>query len=242
MIMSGKRIILLAAVLLMAVQTLGAQGRSSSGKGFDSDAALIDAVQLLEGGRLKEASGKFAFLTLQDPTQDAAWYYLGMCHLYQKNIRAAQKAFLKASELDPGNFWYRDRLAIAYSMGGEEELTLATYEQMLKDFPKKTEVYYNLANLYIRQGKLDKALEAMNQIETVFGRSDQVTLAKYDILLRQNKPGEAMKVLQDYNAEETSERVLTPKHLPWIPTIRRRSWEKPRFIAHGGTIRPISTR
>ena len=47
-----------------------------------------------------------------------------------------------------------------------------------------------------------------NQIETVFGRSDQVTLAKYDILLRQNKPGEAMKVLQDYNAEETSERVL----------------------------------
>ena len=208
MIMSGKRIILLAAVLLMAVQTLGAQGRSSSGKGFDSDAALIDAVQLLEGGRLKEASGKFAVLTLQDPTQDAAWYYLGMCHLYQKNIRAAQKAFLKASELDPGNFWYRDRLAIAYSMGGEEELTLATYEQMLKDFPKKTEVYYNLANLYIRQGKLDKALEAMNQIETVFGRSDQVTLAKYDILLRQNKPGEAMKVLQDYNAEETSERVL----------------------------------
>ena len=208
MIMNGKRIILFAAVLLAAVLTLGAQGRLASGKVFDSDAALIDAVQYMEIGHLKEARSQLQAITSLDPSRDAAWYYLGICEFYRKDFREAQKAFLKAAELDSANYWYRDRLAIAYSMGGEEELTLATYEQMLRDFPKKTEVYYNLANLYMRQGKLDKALEAMDQIETVFGRNDQVTAVKYDILLRQDKPAEALKVLQDYNAIKASERVL----------------------------------
>lgn len=208
MIMNGKRIILLAAVLLMTVLTLGAQGRMASGKKFDPDAALIDAVQSLQNGRLSEARSRLLALTSLSPSMDAAWYHLGFCELCRRDFRGAQKAYLKAVELDSTNYWYRDRLAIAYSMGGEEELTLATYEQMLKDFPKKTEVYYNLVNLYIRQGKPDKALEAMNQIETVFGRNDQVTAVKYDILRRQNKPEEAVKVLQDYNAVEASERVL----------------------------------
>ncbi len=208
MIMNGKRIILLATVLLMTVLTLGAQGRMASGKKFDPDAALIDAVQSLQNGRLSEARSRLLALTSLYPSMDAAWYHLGFCELCRRDFRGAQKAYLKAVELDSTNYWYRDRLAIAYSMGGEEELTLATYEQMLKDFPKKTEVYYNLVNLYIRQGKPDKALEAMNQIETVFGRNDQVTAVKYDILRRQNKPEEAVKVLQDYNAVEASERVL----------------------------------
>ena len=207
--MNGKRLILFAAVLLMTVLPLGAQNRLSAEKGVNTDAALIDAVQLLEGGRLDEARSRLSAITSQEPSQDAAWYYLGMCELYRKNIRGAQKAFLKASELDPGNYWYQDRLAISYSVGGEEELTVATYEQMLKDFPRKTEVYYNLANLYIRQGKLDKALEAMDQIETVFGRSAQVTAVKYDVLLRQDKPAEALNVLKEFNREEASEQVLT---------------------------------
>ena len=86
MIMNGKRIILLAAVLLMTVLTLGAQGRMASGKKFDPDAALIDAVQSLQNGRLSEARSRLLALTSLYPSMDAAWYHLGFCELCRRDF------------------------------------------------------------------------------------------------------------------------------------------------------------
>lgn len=89
-------------------------------------------------------------------------------------------------------------------MSGEDDLTIATYEELLKDFPKKNDIYFTLVNLYLKQNQYDKALGAMDQIENVFGKSENVTATRYDILLRQNKPEEATKTLVDYNKEFSS--------------------------------------
>lgn len=94
-------------------------------------------------------------------------------------------------------------------MTGEDDLTVATYEELLKDFPKKNDLYFTLVDLYLKQNRYDKALEALDQIEAVFGKSENVTATKYDILLRQNKPLEALKTLEDYNKEFSSPYVLT---------------------------------
>lgn len=170
---------------------------------------LIDAVGAMEGQQFKEAMSILEGILSVDPANDAAYYYLGLCHLYNRNVKEAQTALKKASELDPGNYWYKDRLAIAYSMTGEDDLTIATYEDLLKEFPKKNEIYFSLVNLYLKQNQFDKALAAMDQIETVFGKNENVTTTRYDILLRQNKPEEALKALENYNKEFSSPFVLT---------------------------------
>ncbi len=170
---------------------------------------LIDAVSAMEGQQFKEAMSILEGILSVDPANDAAYYYLGLCHLYNRNVKEAQTALKKATELDPGNYWYKDRLAIAYSMTGEDDLTIATYEDLLKEFPKKNEIYFSLVNLYLKQNQFDKALSAMDQIETVFGKNENVTTTRYDILLRQNKPEEALKALEDYNKEFSSPFVLT---------------------------------
>ena len=173
------------------------------------DSMLIDAVGAIGEGQIDRAAGLLDAVLKDNPANDAAWYYLGLCDLYARDVKGAQEALKKASELDPGNYWYKDRLALAYSMSGEDDLTVATYEDLLKEFPKKNDIYFTLANLYLKQNQFDKAIAAMDQIETVFGKSESVTGTKYDILLRQNKPEEALKVLEDYNKEYSSPYVLT---------------------------------
>lgn len=178
-------------------------------KGSEMSGEIIAAAGLMSDGKYSQALETLAKVTENEPQNDAAWYYTGLCQMYLRNIEEAGEALKKASELDPGNYWYKDRLAVAYSLSGESELATATYEDLLKDFPKKTDLYYNLVNLYLGQGQMDKALEALSQIETVFGKSEQVTGMKYDILLRQAKPDEAMKALEEFNEEFSSPYVLT---------------------------------
>ena len=221
--MNGKRLItvVLAGMLMgcgLAYSQNGKTDYSQNGKtGYSqsgkvskaADSELIDAVAAFDAKQYAEAKGRLEKLTAANPLNDAAFYYLGMCRLYTNDIDGAKEALKKASEIDPGNFWYKERLARTYSLTGEDDLTIATYEELLKDFPKKNDLYFTLVNLYLKQGQMDKALGAMDQIEAVFGKSENVTATRYDILLRQNKPAEALKVLEDYNKEFSSPYVLT---------------------------------
>ena len=221
--MNGKRLItvVLAGMLMgcgLAYSQNGKTDYSQNGKTEYSqswkvskaaDSELIDAVAAFDAKQYAEAKGRLEKLTAANLRNDAAFYYLGMCRLYTNDIDGAKEAFKKASEIDPGNFWYKERLARTYSLTGEDDLTIATYEELLKDFPKKNDLYFTLVNLYLKQGQKDKALGAMDQIEAVFGKSENVTATRYDILLRQNKPAEALKVLEDYNKEFSSPYVLT---------------------------------
>lgn len=205
--MNGKRLIMAVLAGMLVASGLGYSQNNKTAKTADSE--LIDAVAALDDKQYKEAKEKLEKITGTAPGNDAAFYYLGMCRLYLNDINGAKAAFKKASEIDPSNFWYKERLARAYSMTGEDDLTIATYEELLKDFPKKNDIYFTLVNLYLKQNQYDKALSAMDQIENVFGKSENVTATRYDILLRQNKPEEALKTLEDYNKEFSSPYVLT---------------------------------
>ena len=200
----------LITVILTGMLIASGQGYSQNRNAVKAaDSELIDAVAALDGKRYTEAKDRLEKLTAASPLNDAAFYYLGMCRLYLQDINGAMEAFKKASQIDPSNFWYRERLARTYSLAGEDDLTTATYEELLKDFPKKNDIYFTLVNLYLKQNQYEMALSAMDQIENVFGKSESVTATRYDILLRQNKPAEALKTLEDYNKEFSSPYVLT---------------------------------
>ena len=195
----------LVAILIPANQVFS---QTAASKGPD-DARIIDAVAAMNDGKFQKATAELEKILSEDPSNDAACYYLGLCHLYARKLDKAKEYLKKASQLDPSNYWYKDRLALAYSMSGDDDLTTATYEELLKEFPKKNDLHFNLVNLYLKNNQYDKALAAMDQIEAVFGKTEQVTSTRYDILLRQNKPDEALKALQEYNKDYSSPFVLT---------------------------------
>jgi len=176
---------------------------------FAQEASLVDAVQKYTDGKFQEAKAILKQITDKDPSNDAAWYYDGLCSAYLKDNATALSSLSKASELDPSNYWYRERLAVAYASAGKRDEAVNQYEQLIKDFPKKKDAYYTLVNLYLANGQNDKAVSAIDEIEKMSGKSDATVMTRFNILQRSGRGEEAFKILKEYSDEYASPQVLT---------------------------------
>ena len=170
---------------------------------------VISAVTEYDEGWYVEAAAILDRAIALDPSSDAAWYYRAMCALGMKDADRAEKCFLKALDIDPGNYWYRYRLAMLYRMTSRPELTMDIYEKLLSDFPKKSELYFDLAELYSAQGENEKALATLKEIETVFGMSESIAVYRFSLLMRMNRQEEAYRSLEEYNSRYSSPYILS---------------------------------
>lgn len=201
-IMMRKLIYSLAALLLAGV-CASAQ-----------DAALVDVASAYSEGRMREAFSRARALSAKDPSNDAAWYYMGMSafSLEEEGVKTPEDAAVymkKAIALDSANYWYRDRLATIYYLRRDKELAIAQYEDLRRDFPKKPDACYQLVNLYLLDNRTDKALEMLDEIDLMMGKSDPSVITRYRILISAQKQEEALEVLKDYSEEYSSPMVLS---------------------------------
>ena len=201
--MNILRLRYIAIVLLCCLLPLGAAAQNQS------ETRLLEAVQAYSSGNLTQAASRFEALVKSNPEMDAAWYYLGLCRMARRDAAGAQEAFAKAVAIDPGNYWYRDRLAMTTALSGDADKTIEQYEKLLADFPKKTEIQYNLVNLYLQKGQNDKALGALDAIEGAMGKSDASVMTRFNLLRQQGKIEEAYGSLKEYVEEYSSPYVLT---------------------------------
>ncbi len=192
------------ALIFSAIAPASAQSKKS----LQVESGLVDAVALFDAGKFKEAASLLKVLSAADPANDAVRYYLGMSSVYLQDYDTAVAQLREAVRLDPSNYWYRDRLARLYTSTGQPELAIDIYESLMREFPKKTDIYYTLAQLYMQNGKVDEVLRTLDEIETVTGKDEMVALTKYDVLMRQQKPDEAYALLESYNEDLTSPRIL----------------------------------
>lgn len=194
----------IGALLLFLVQTtLLAQNRGQL------ESMLVTAVEKYDSGDFKAASKLLDMLVDVAPDMDGAYYYLALTEYELGHVSEAEAALREAAKLDPKNYWYRDKLARLYSATGRDELAIDIYEGLMKDFPRKTDIYYNMVNLYAKQNRTDKVLETLDSIDAVMGKTESTALARYDILSRQDRGEEAFKALENYNRDFSSPQVLT---------------------------------
>jgi len=186
----------------------GAQGRSSQLR-ETAEALLVDAVQAYDSGATQAAMDRLSLILESFPDNDAAHYYLGLCQASLGNSDAAVGEIREAVRLDSSNYWYRDRLGALYAMTGQDGLAIETYEGLLQDYPRKTELYYTLVNLYARQNRLEEVIGTLDEIERIVGRDETTALARYDILMHQDKAAEAFAVLEEFNEDYPSPQILT---------------------------------
>ena len=170
---------------------------------------LVDAVALYNNRNFAQSRTLLQTLSKAAPDNDAVWYYLGLDEAMLGNTDAAVSHLRKAVELDPHNYWYKRRLADLYHAAGEIEMVVQMDESILAEFPDKTEVLYDLLDLYIRQEKYEKALNSLNDIERIIGPSEQAARTRYDILRQLGRNEEAIKALEDFNDQFTSPSVLS---------------------------------
>ena len=173
------------------------------------DNQLVDAVALYNNRNFAQSRTLLQTLSKAAPDNDAVWYYLGLDEAMLGNADAAIQHLRKAVELDPHNYWYKRRLADLYHAAGEIEMVVQMDESILAEFPDKTEVLYDLLDLYIRQEKYEKALRTLDDIEKIIGPSEQATRTRYDILHQLGRSEDAIKALEDFNDQFTSPSVLS---------------------------------
>lgn len=169
---------------------------------------ILSAVQLYNDKDLEGARALLASVLAEDSSNDAAWYYMGMTALAERDAAQAEECLRKASELDPDNFWYRYRLAALYAVTQRKELTIDMYEILLADYPKKSDLYLELVELYVAQGEYEKALDTLKEVETVFGMTESIAVYRFNLLRTLDRQEEAYGSLKEYNRQYSSPYVL----------------------------------
>ena len=199
-------ILLTTLVLVLTRSSVSAQ---VSRKGGDSENGIITAVSHYNERNFEAATQVLDKILSADPSNDAAWYWSALVSMNLNDLNRAEAQLKKACELDPSNFWYRFRLAGLYRATSRQELTIDIYEKLLEDFPKKSDLYFVLVELYAAQGEIDKALETLEEIETVAGKSESAAIFRFNLLQQAGRQEEAMASLEEYNKEYSSPYVLS---------------------------------
>ncbi len=203
-----KRFIYILFVVFGMTASLMSEAQTSR-PGARHENMILSAVVKINAGDYAGAGSILDGIIAEDEDVDAAWYYLAQCAVAEKDMEKAERCFKMASELDPDNFWYRFRLAKLYSVTSRPELTVDMYEKLLKDFPDKSDLYFDMVELYVAQKEYDKALETLTEIETVFGMTESIAMYRFNLLRILNRQEEAIKSLQEYNRQYSSPFVLS---------------------------------
>lgn len=178
-------------------------------EGASSSNLVISAVERYNERDIDGAMAILKEAVAADPGNDAAWYYIAQCSIISDDLETAEQALRMASETDPDNFWYRYRLARLYALTSRPELTVDMYEKLLEDFPKKSDLYFDLVETYAAQAEYEKALATLKEIETVFGMTESIAMYRFNLLRMLGRQEDAFKSLEDYNREFSSPYVLT---------------------------------
>ena len=203
--MKGKILYIIISVLLALIPL--AAGAQSVKARYEN--RVLEAVHQYDNGQVDAAIGMLIPVVENDPDNDAACYYLALSYIKKKELDAAEFYLKKAVELDGQNYWYRQRLATLYTMTSRGELAIDIYENLLKDFPKKSDIYLELVELYAAQQEIDKALNTIDEIEKVFGVTETLAVYRFNLLRMSDRQDEAFKSLEAYNEKYSSPYVLS---------------------------------
>ena len=173
------------------------------------DNKLVDAVALYNNRSYAKSRALLETLAKADPGNDAVQYYLGLDEALLGNADKAVTHLRKAVELDPHNYWYKRRLADLYQASGEDDMVIGMLESILGEFPDKTEVYYDLLSLYLKQEKYEEALQTLDNIEKTTGPLEQIARTRYDIYRQLGRNEEAIATLEAFNDQFTSPAILS---------------------------------
>lgn len=173
------------------------------------DEAFVDAVTAYSYGLYAKARINLEALVAANPANDAAWYYLGLTNIGEKNYQEAAKCISKAAELDRNNYWYRHYFARLVLATEDSQSAIAVYEELVKDFPDRNNLSYELLDLYMGAKDYDKALKCIDDIETARGYSEMTVRTRYQVLEQSGQQEKAIEVLEQFNSEYASAELLS---------------------------------
>ena len=172
------------------------------------DNMLLDAVDSFNSGDYSEAEKTLVDILTVDKSYDAAWYYMGNLYIVAEDVESANTCFANAVALDPKNYWYRYRHA-QVNKYISAPAAIEMYEKLIEDFPKRSDLYWEMVVLYVSEARYEDALETLHKVETIFGPTEELAVYAYRLYYTMERVDEGLEYLRNFNAKYSSPQVLT---------------------------------
>ncbi len=153
------------------------------------EAAAVAARQkfdyfYLEAERLKAIGENDAAFDMMsraieiDSTSAAARFFIAPYYLNLEAYEQAQKEFRYAAESEPDNYWYNVVYANFSQRAGVPQEAVRVWSRLLEQHPEKPELNSALADAYVAQGDIPKAIACYDRMEETMGFTEGITLEK----------------------------------------------------------------
>ncbi len=168
---------------------------------------FIDATKAKLSGDNAKAKSLFESCLQKNPAHSASMYELAQMYFDSGDYTSAARFAQQASEIEPGNKWYKLLLVEIYGKAGMKKELLETCENLVKQDPGNIDYLYELANAYLMNDDGNAAIKTYNKIEEIIGVTEEISVQKQQIYLIQKKPDlaatEIEKLIKEFPEEET---------------------------------------
>lgn len=168
---------------------------------------FIDATTAKLKGDYAGAITLYKACLEKNPKHSASLYELAQLYFTAGDFATAASFAEQASELEPGNKWYKLLLVEIYGKTDRKKELLKTCQNLVKQDPGNVDFLFELSNAYIMNEDGDGAIDTYNKIEEVIGINEEVSLKKQQIYLILKKTDKAAleieKLIAQFPEEET---------------------------------------
>lgn len=170
------------------------------------DSLYLNGVQQFMAERNDSALHYLRQAIAIDSTADESYYVMAKALFAQKQDSVALPLMEKAAMLRPDNMDYREMLMKAYYQKQQTDKVLECIEVILAKQPHRTDLLKVQAYFLAAKGEHEKALAALQRIETIEGVDEQITLDKLNLLKAMGRIEEGtqtLKTLLKENPDDT---------------------------------------
>jgi tetratricopeptide (TPR) repeat protein len=152
---------------------------------------FVEGIKQRTIGNSEEAIKIFSRCLEMDPYSSSSLYEIANIHLVRGDFQSAMMMLEKAVSLNPNNQYYLILLAKIYQQNKLYEKAADSFNLLAELEPDNTEYPIFRAEMLNVAGKPEEALACYNELEKKWGVTEQVTLGKQGIYIKQGNKQEA---------------------------------------------------
>ena len=160
------------------------------------DYYFLEAIRLKGQDEYAAAFDLLQHCVTIDPNASAALYEISQYYLFLKQTDQALKALETAVANAPDNYWYAQALSNLYMQQNDKDKTINLLEDMVQRFPDRRESLFMLVDMYTRAGENKKTISTLDKIETLLGKSEQLSMEKFRIYLQMQETKKAFEEVE----------------------------------------------
>ncbi len=165
------------------------------------DYFFLEALRMKEKGDLDAAFEMYNHCLDIYPKGAATLFEIARFHAFLGNPAKSEECLKQAVAADPKNFWYKQTLAGYYQGKNKHLQAIEVYEDMAKQFPSRLEPLIALVELYDRTQDYQQVINTLNRLETLDGKSEQISMEKFRMYLAMKNDTEAFREIENLAKE-----------------------------------------